>query len=187
MEKENLLDGYCDYIECYYKSFDDLFNEDNQIEHFYALGLLFVSFMELWIKFCIHNYDGFLENWTVKGLAIDKHDIKALLCDKQTQNEFTSLGIKQQDIEEVINNISNIQSKLKCDNLSFAFRYPCDKNNNFYFCKLSDKSKIGVLNEMQICIFNSYSILSDHIYGVMNSLICRQKVLRQEIKRRETK
>ena len=69
-----LFEKYYEYFESYLESFYILYEKEDKEKHFYPIGLIFSNFMELWIKFCVLNYDGWAENYTINDMGIGKHD-----------------------------------------------------------------------------------------------------------------
>ena len=98
--------------------------------------------MELWIKFCVLNYGGNVEGFTIKSLRIDKHNFYQLLGDEQTKLEFLDMGIPQEEYEKILKEITEIQEILGVkdkEELTYVFRYPTDKNNKLYSLDLSKR------------------------------------------------
>ena len=176
-----ILKKYCEYLESYLKSFYTLYNEKNRAECFYSIGLLYSNFMELWIKFCIMNYDGSIENWTIKEFNIGNHNFYLQLKDEQTIHEFMSLGVKKQDYDELLRSIEKIRKATSHDELSYAFRYPTDKVNNIYIFELESSKKEEIIENMKKSIEISCKILNDHIEGVSRDLTRKRNVLKEFI------
>ncbi|MDE5602045.1 MAG: hypothetical protein K2J16_06060 [Clostridia bacterium] len=174
----DLYEKYLDYIQSYSSSFYDLYNGD-KIDNFYGIGIVFSNLLELIIKFCILNYDGYIENWTVEGFEIGKHDVIALIKDKQTEHEFLSLGITSEEYNQFVLQIEKIQSLLGTKDFSFAFRYPCDKRNNIYLADFQDIIKNEIIEQMKICIDSAMDILFEHSMAVLKNLMdYRKKALK---------
>ena len=133
---------YYEYFESYLKGFFSLYNLKNKEKYFYPLGLMYSNFMELWIKFCVLNYGGNVEGFTIKSLRIDKHNFYQLLGDEQTKLEFLDMGIPQEEYEKILKEITEIQEILGVkdkEELTYVFRYPTDKNNKLYSLDLSKR------------------------------------------------
>ena len=173
-----ILDKYCDYLDSYIRSFNALYKEKDKIQFFYSIGLIYSSFMELWIKFCIMNVDGFVEEYTIKELDIGTHDFYSLLSDEQTRNEFLSVGVLEKDYEALLQGIKSTISKIGNTQCSFVFRYPTDKINNIYMLELEDNKKIELIEEMNKTIKISCRILVDHMEGVVKDLTIRADLLK---------
>lgn len=176
-----ILKQYYEYLESYLKSFYTLYNEKNRAECFYSIGLLYSNFMELWIKFCIMNYDGAIENWTIKEFNIGNHNFYLQLKDEQTKYEFMSLGLKEKDYDELLSSIEKIKIATSRNELSYAFRYPTDKINNIYIFELDNNKKEEIIEDMKKSIEISCKILSDYIEEFYRDLIVKRDVLKEFI------
>lgn len=70
-----------------------------------------------------------------------------------------SLGVKEQDYDELLRSIENIRKATSHDELSYAFRYPTDKVNNIYIFELESSKKEEIIENMKKSIEISCKIL----------------------------
>ena len=159
----------------YATSYFKLHKQKDTLKYFYTMGLIYANYMEIWTKYCILNYDGYIEKYSVKKFNIDSHDFLKLYKDPQTKSEFLSLGINEQEYNHLSAKAETIQAILKTNNLSFAFRYPCDKDNNIYLNNINDKQHI--LDLMSELISYSLKLLTKYHVGVANLLLKQNKAI----------
>lgn len=170
MSKESLVNKYFDYIESYIKSFYKLYCTDNKIDYFFTLGFIYINFMELWIKYCIINYGLPCDGYTIKSLNIDKHDIIKILENKDTVYEFSSYGVDNEQLYGLIKQIKDLSADLGLKNLSYAFRYPTDKDNHLYLTRLTIAKKSDMLEKMHNSIVSALTIFDQYNNGHRNDL-----------------
>lgn len=176
MEKENRLNLYYEYIQQYTVAFNTMTKSDNYLDMFYPIAFLFSQFMELWIKFSILNYDGFLENYTIKGLDIKGHNFLSLLDQEETKNEFEDLGVPSDAINDIISKIKKLLDLCGTSELSYAFRYPDDGTTRVYMNKLSKRRKVEAIEMMDEIMHDSYAIFCKIHDGIIKGLIEEQKI-----------
>lgn len=71
---------------------------------------------------------------------------------------------------------------LGCNHLSFAFRYPCDKDNNIYLQNLKQEDKEKILDLMLELIYYSTKILLKHNKLVSKSILKQANILKEKFK-----
>lgn len=182
MAKDNRSNLYFEYIQQYTIAFDTLIKSENYIDMFYPIAFLFSQFMELWIKFSILNYDGFLENYTIKELDIKGHDFLHLLTQEQTVDEFKDLGVPIEAIKNVSSKIEKLSSLCGTKELSYAFRYPDDGTTRIYMNKLSIKCKVEAIAIMDDIVHDSYAIFCKVYDGIIKNLIKQTNKINKFIK-----
>ena len=185
MAEENRQKLYFEYMRQYTLAFDALIKSENYLDMFYPIVFLFSQFMELWIKFSILNYDGFLENYTIKELNIKGHDFLHLLTQEQTITEFKDLGVPIEAIENITLKIEKLSSLCGTKELSYAFRYPDDGTTRIYMNKLSKKHKVQAIEIMDDIMNDSYAIFCKVYDGIIKNLIKQTNKLNEFIKHNE--
>ena len=139
--------------------------------------------MELWIKFSILNYDGFLEDYTIKGLNIKGHDFLFLLTQEETINELKDLGVPIEAINDISLKIEKLSDLCGTKELSDAFRYPDDGTTRIYMNKLSIKDKTEAIAMMDDIMHDSYAICCKVHDGIIKNLIKQKNTLNEFINR----
>lgn len=182
MAKRNRSSLYFEYVRQYTEAFDFLIKSENHWDMFYPIAFLFSQFMELWIKFSILSYDGFLENYTIKGLNIKGHDFLYLLTQDQTINEFKDLGVPTEAIRGISLKIEKLSTLCGTKELSYAFRYPDDGTTRIYMNKLSKKQKIEAIAIMDDIMHDSYAIFCKVYDGIVKHLIRQVNKLDEFVK-----
>lgn len=182
MKKGNRSNLYFEYITQYTISFDTLIKSENYLDMFYPIAFLFSQFMELWIKFSILNYDGFLENYTIKGLNIKGHNFLHLLTQEETIDEFKDLGVPIEAIKKITLKIEKLSSLCGTKELSYAFRYPDDGTTRIYMNKLSTKNKVQAIKMMDDIMHDSYAIFCKVYDGIIKNLIKQTNKFNEFIK-----
>lgn len=183
MAKENRLNLYFEYTRQYIVAFDALIKSENYLDMFYPIAFLFSQFMELWIKFSILNYDGSLEDYTIKGLNIKGHDFLFLLTQEETINEFKDLGVPIEAINDISLKIEKLSDLCGTKELSYAFRYPDDGTTRVYLNKLSIKHKVEAIAMMDDIMHDSYAIFCKVHDGIIKNLIKQKNILNEFVNR----
>lgn len=179
-----LFGMYLDYIKSYYLSFHNLYRKDenDKLNCFYTACFIFSNYMELWIKHCILDFDGYLENYSIESLELGEHNFFKLYKDQQTKQEFLMRGITEYEYNFILERTENIKNKVGIEQFSFAFRYPCDKKNNIYLKKLFPKDKLLLLDLMRELVDYCYDIFVKYLDGTRLALSNEIKVLKEKAK-----
>lgn len=105
--------------------------------------------------------DGFPENNSIRSFNLDTHDFQILMSEDCIHYlDFLNLDHdKINTLEEKINALFDL---LGTKELSYIFRYPCDKNNNIYLSQMGKKHKMKRLASMHEILLLSVDLLKQY-------------------------
>lgn len=161
MKKPKLLFLYNTYLQSYAYGFGVLYQvylRNLDLNGFYSMANIFATYLELYFKYLLVASDGFPENNSIRSFNLDTHDFQILMSEDYIRYlDFLSLGHdKINALKEKINTLFDL---LGTKELTYIFRYPCDKNNNIYLPQMSKKLKMKCLTAMSEILLLSIDMI----------------------------
>lgn len=132
MENPKLLFLYNSYLQSFACEFGTLYHvyqRDYSHDCFFSMANIFADYLELYFKYMLIASDGFPENNSIRSFNLDTHDFQILMSE-DCIHYLDFLNLDHDKINTLEERINALFDLLGTKELSYIFRYPCDKNNN---------------------------------------------------------